>query len=394
MLEINFRNIRDIMVKNDSLYVASDDGLTVIPEAMIRKMTTLPPIPYFKSVLVNDKEEDLSKLEMTLRGNNKIRFSFAGINYSSSPVIFSYRLQGFDTSWTTGTSKEIVYSNLPPGKYIFTVKASKPASPWSNPIEYRVTIKAYFWQHPLFFVFLSLLFTGLIALIIIRRKNIQIKRRELDNQLISLEQKALQSMMNPHFIFNSLGSIQNYLFQKKSVEAGVYLSQFARLIRQNLNSINASSINLEEEIDRLKNYLDLEKLRMENKFEYNIEVAENVDADELQIPSMIIQPFVENAIWHGIAFLQEKGQIIIKFHMQDDKSLAVIVEDNGIGMKRSETISAKSEKHFHLGMEMTRKRLEILSKKFSVKTRLTFSEIFPGKLNPGTRVEMVVPVGI
>jgi LytS/YehU family sensor histidine kinase len=229
-------------------------------------------------------------------------------------------------------------------------------------------------------------------MIIIRRKNIQIRRRELDHQLIILEQKALQSMMNPHFIFNSLGSIQNYLLQKKSSEAGLYLSQFARLIRQNLNAINASSINLEEEIDRLKNYLDLEKLRMEDKFDYHIEVAENVEADEVQIPSMIIQPFVENAIWHGIALLEEKGQIIIKFLMQDDKSLTVIVEDNGIGMKRSETFSAKREKHLNLGMEMTRKRLEILGKKFSVKTCLTFSELFPGSENPGTRVEMVVPV--
>jgi len=220
----------------------------------------------------------------------------------------------------------------------------------------------------------------------------QIKSRELDNQLITLEQKALQSMMNPHFIFNSLGSIQNYLLQKKSSEAGLYLSQFARLIRQNLNAINAASINLEEEIDRLKNYLDLEKLRMEDKFEYNIEVAKNVEADEVQIPSMIIQPFVENAIWHGIAFLEEKGQIMIKFLMQDDKSLVIIVEDNGIGMKRSETYSAKREKHLSLGMEMTRKRLEILGKKFSVKTCLKFSEMFPGSPNPGTRVEMVVPV--
>ena len=121
---------------------------------------------------------------------------------------------------------------------------------------------------------------------------------------------------------------------------------------------------------------------------------ENVESDEVKIPFMIIQPFVENAIWHGIAFLQEKGKIIIKFQMQDDKSLVIVVEDNGIGMKRSEAYSAKQEKHLHIGMEMTRKRLDILGRKFAVKTRLTFSELFPGKLNPGTRVEMVVPVGI
>jgi LytS/YehU family sensor histidine kinase len=209
--------------------------------------------------------------------------------------------------------------------------------------------------------------------------------------LITLEQKALQSMMNPHFIFNSLGSIQNYLLQKKSGEAGLYLSQFARLIRQNLNAINAASINLEEEIDRLKNYLDLEKLRMENKFDYNIEVDENVEADEVQIPSMIIQPFVENAIWHGIAPLEKKGMIIIKFRLLSERSLRIIIEDNGIGMKQSATYSIKTEKHLNLGMEMTRKRLELLGKKLNVPAGIEFRETFPGSPNPGTEVVLVVP---
>jgi sensor histidine kinase YesM len=109
---------------------------------------------------------------------------------------------------------------------------------------------------------------------------------------------------------------------------------------------------------------------------------------------MIIQPFVENAIWHGISFLKEKGHILIRFLMNNDKSLSVIVEDNGIGMNRSETYSAKQEKNRHLGMELTRKRLEILGKKFSINTSLKISELFPGNPNPGTRVELVVPVTV
>lgn len=394
LLDINFKDVRDIMVQNDSLYIASSDGLTIIPEAMISKIRQQVPVPYFKSIMINNAESDPFLKDTTVQGKAKMDFLFGSVNYSHNPVWYSYMLDGYDNDWTTGTSGSVIYSNLPPGNYSFKLRASMPNAPWSEPIQYHFRVKASFWQHPLFFVFLAIIITGMISLIIIRRKNIQIKRRELDHQLIILEQQALQSMMNPHFIFNSLSSIQSYLLQKKSGEAGLYLSQFARLIRQNLNSINAASINLEEEIDRLKNYLDLEKLRMENKFDYNIDLAENVEADEMEIPSMIIQPFVENAIWHGIAFIEEKGQIQIKFLMQDDKSLLVIVEDNGIGMKRSEDYSAKREKHHHLGMEMTRKRLEILGRKFSVKTFLNFSEMFPGTPNPGTRVELVVPVGI
>jgi len=264
---------------------------------------------------------------------------------------------------------------------------------YQSRIKYRITIRTTFWQHPLFFIGLSLLFAMMVALVIIRRKNLQLKRREIDHQLITLEQKALQSMMNPHFVFNALGSIQSYLLQNKSREAGLYLSQFARLIRQNLSAINSPMISLDEEIDRLKNYLDLERLRMLEGFDYSIEVDEGVVDEEITIPSMIIQPFAENAIIHGISPQDRKGTIRILLSMHSEKSLMIIIEDNGVGLQRSGTVSERSEKHLHMGMGMTRKRLEILGKKMNVETSVEFSEAFPGSPNPGTRVTLVVPVG-
>jgi two-component sensor histidine kinase len=393
LLDINFRNIQDILVFNDSLYIASDDGLTIIPETLINKIETHIPIPYFQSILINDKETDISEGRLEVKSNHKITFNFSCINYSSTPILYSYKLEGLDKNWTTGTSRNVVYQNVSIGNYQFLLRARKSTAEWSEPVMCQVIVDATFWQHPLFYISNSLLIMVLVILIIIYRKNLQIKRRDLDHQLITLEQKALQSMMNPHFIFNSLGSIQNYLLQKRSGEAGLYLSQFARLIRQNLNAINSAYINLEEEIDRLKNYLDLEKLRMENKFDYSIDVDENLDAEEVGIPSMIIQPFVENAIWHGIAALEDAGQVNIRFKKQDERSIKVIIEDNGIGMRRSRAYSVKQEKHLHLGMEMTRKRLELLSRKFSIQTALNFSETYPGRTNPGTRVVLVLPSG-
>ena len=286
----------------------------------------------------------------------------------------------------------MIYQQLPPGNYKFKLRVRKSTSEWSAMIECPILIKASFWRHPLFFTSLAIAALAFVTLIIIRRKNLQMKRRELDHHLVTLELKALQSMMNPHFIFNALGSIQNFLLQNKTGAAGLYLSQFARLIRQNMNAINESMINLEEETDRLKNYLDLERLRMENKFDYKIEIDEGFDPEDMRIPAMIIQPFVENSIWHGVALLEEQGMITIAFRMQDEKSLSVIVEDNGVGMKRAQAYHAKDETHLKLGMEMTHKRLELLGRKYSVKTRVEFSEAFPGSPNPGTRVNMLVPV--
>ena len=232
-----------------------------------------------------------------------------------------------------------------------------------------------------------------ILLIIIWRKNLLLKRRESHHQMVTLEQKALQSMMNPHFIFNALGSIQSYLLQNKPGEAGLYLSQFARLIRQNLSAINTAMINLEEETDRLKNYLDLERLRMEDKFEYTIEYEDGVEEEELMIPSMIIQPFMENAVWHGMSTLEDKGMIRISFAMHNPKTLKITIEDNGIGIKQSKNFASKSENQLHMGIEMTCKRLEIIGKKMNVETSVEFSEAFPESPNPGTHVVIVAPVG-
>jgi hypothetical protein len=393
LIDINFRNIHDLMVCNDSLYIASDDGLTIIPENQIKNVKSTIPIPYIKSISVNDQDKDPSEPGISIRGNTKIFFSWGCINYSNSKVIYAYKLEGLDTSWTTGTSGNVIYQRLINGKYTFLLKVQRTSSEseWSEEIAYPFEIKASFWRHPLFFTFLTILFLSGITLFIIRRKNLQMKHRELDHHLVTLELKALQSMMNPHFIFNSLGSIQNFLLQNKTGEAGLFLSQFARLIRQNMNAINASMINLDEEFDRLSNYLDLERLRMENKFEYKIDIDEGFDPEDIMIPSMIIQPFVENSIWHGISILEGKGSIHILFSMLDETSLKVVITDNGIGIKNAQSGQVKGDKHLKLGMEMTRKRLELLGKKYSVKTRVDFSEVIPGKLNPGTRVELVIP---
>jgi sensor histidine kinase YesM len=392
LIDINFKNIHKILVFNDSLYIASDDGLTVIPESVANEIVPQKPLPYLKSVLVNDIPVDFTENKLNLKGRNSLKFIFSSISYSSTPVIYSYLLEGADKEWSSGTGNIVAYQELPFGKYVFKLKVGKPNTAWSDPIELRVTIKPRFWQHPAFIVFVIILIMAMIVLVIIRIANNKIRRRETDHQLIVLEQKALQSMMNPHFIFNSLGSIQNYLLKNKPGEAGLYLSQFARLIRQNISGIHSAMISLDEEIDRLKNYLDLERLRMENKFEYEFHLDESVEEDAVQIPSMIIQPFVENAILHGVSSLEKDGLIGISFAMASEKTIKITVEDNGIGIKQSKVYNTNNQTHLHLSMEMTRKRIDILGKKFKVDTSLEISDLTPGTPNPGTRVVIVLPV--
>jgi len=393
-LNISFNNINDILVHQDTLYIASDEGLTVIAEASIAKSKALPPIPYLQSITVNDKIYTLHDPELKLTGKNKIQLSFGCISYSSSPVIYSYKLEGAEDKWTIGTGSGInlVYQNLPKGNYIFKLRVRKSNSGWSKPLELTITIKPTLVEYPLFWAFIVLIAAGILFLIINRVRIQKMRKVEIDHQLIIMEQKALQSMMNPHFIFNSLGSIQNYLLKNKGSEAVIYLSQFARLIRQNLNAINTPMINLEEEVDRLRNYIDLEKKRLENKFEYSIEIDSQLEEDSVFIPSMIIQPIAENSIWHGMATLGENGTIKISFRAYNSKSLKIIIEDNGIGMRKSLEYTAKSPQNQHLGMLIIKKRLALLSKKYNTETSINYSEYSPGQNNPGTVVELILPL--
>lgn len=391
LLDITFRNIHKILAFDDSLYIASDDGLTIIPEALISDIVTHNPIPYIQSILVDDKDTDFSLESLVLKGRCNLKLTFSSINYSSSPVIYSYKLEGSDSDWSIGTGTIVAYQNLPFGNYVFKLKSSKPNAEWSEPVEIHIVIKPRFWQHPAFVAFIIILILLSGFLIIFRIAKNKIARRETDHQLILLEQQALQSMMNPHFIFNTLGSIQNYLLQNKSGEAGLYLSQFAKLIRMNISSINSNMISIEEEVLRLRIYLDLEQFRMENRFEYSIEYGKDIEEDEVYIPSMLVQPFVENSVWHGISPLVGKGLIRILFIMPSPDTVQVIVEDNGVGIKQSKSFSSNDEDHLHLTMDVIRKRLEIIGKKRNVDTSMEITEAFPESTNPGTKVTLTVP---
>ena len=216
------------------------------------------------------------------------------------------------------------------------------------------------------------------------------KRLKSKHQNIELEQKLLRSQMNPHFIFNSLIAIQSFIYNNDAILAGDYLAKFADLVRKILENSRIESISLEDEIKTIELYLELQLLRFENKFEYKIDIDSGIDTQKIKLPPMLAQPFIENAIEHGLRYRQDKGFLYIGFN-KIDSHLRLTVEDNGIGREKAKEIE-KARKHKSLAMAIVKERIDILSKKFNERFILNVEDLYDdsGKA-AGTRIVLEIP---
>ena len=227
----------------------------------------------------------------------------------------------------------------------------------------------------------------LLAFILIRQNKLRNSRKTL-----LFQQRLLQTQMNPHFLFNSLSSIQNFIIREKPATASDYLSRFAKLVRQILNNSVEEYIYLEDEIDSIENYLELQKVRYKNMFDYTIEVDEEIDPETILIPPMLAQPFIENAFEHGFRNKDGRGKMKIRFKL-NDKLIRFEVEDDGVGREKAKKILREQNRdHRSMATNITSERLKVLNKKNRQKIRLTITDLKDEKGNPaGTKVDIDIP---
>ncbi len=229
----------------------------------------------------------------------------------------------------------------------------------------------------------SLLLLSVIAFLVIRQFRFKNREREMQ-----LEQKLLRSQMNPHFIFNSLQAIQNFILKRNEKDAVRYLGSFASITRSVLENSRMEMIPLRKEVGLLGNYLQLQKLRFGEKFEYEVLVDEVISQDEVYIPPMLSQPFIENALEHGMNGIEAGGLIRVHFSMQG-QALVLEIMDNGYGMDASK----KQEKdHTSLAMTITRERIELMNRKSDAKITFTVSDAYPGTERVGVKVRFIIPL--
>ncbi len=303
--------------------------------------------------------------------DNQWSFEFKGINQAKpDQTFFKWKMDGWDKDWIGPFKRSGVdYSNLSPGDYTFSVMAGNADGVFDGPVDsVQFSIEPPIWQRWWFKLAGAILGMALIGLFIRLRVNrirkesaIKTERLEMEKSMLQLEQKALQLQMNPHFIFNVLNSIQSLITKKDEKTARYFLAKFSKLMRAILENSRETKITLEQEIETLQNYLSVEQFSRGNAFDFEIEIDPRLDVDEIMIPPMLLQPFVENAIIHGVGQVAEGGKIKLAF-LQKYGTLECIVTDNGPGIEKAKERKSQQEHgHKSAALEVTQERLDILN---------------------------------
>ncbi len=363
------------------------------------------PRPYLSSFKVFDEEFSKDTSLLALREvrlsyrQNFFSFEFGSIGYDlPEQHKFAYQLVGVDEGWVyAGKRRYASYTNIPGGNYTFRVKAANNEGLWSeSPYELDIFITTPWWKAWWFWLALGS-FILLDTFLFVRWRINQVRRKEsmkaeFDRKLANVELNALRAQMNPHFIFNCLNSIDYYILKNDTDTASDYLNRFSRLIRLILQNSRSEYVNLKDELESLKLYIEMESLRFEQQFDYEVKVGRGLRMEEVEIPPMLLQPYVENAIWHGLMQKEGKGRLDLIITQQNGH-LNCIIEDNGIGREAAKKLRSKTAtRRKSMGMRITQDRISMINRLYKTNASVEVTDLKDEQGNAqGTRVELNIP---
>jgi hypothetical protein len=389
--------INAICVDDSLVYVGTPEGISYFDDRKISQQA--PCLLRLTDIVISGQSVTASSSRLVLaRKNNNIRFEYAGISYRSGGEIhYRYRMSGLDTTWRNTKENFLDYPTLLPGNYTMELQAVNKFGTESEILRIPFFIEKYWWEKTWVRVLAIIFFLSIIIFLMNRRIR-QIRSREqeknsLREQVSLLEQMALKAQMNPHFIFNSLNSIQHYVLDKDVVGANKYISAFSRLIRLTLDNSSRSEIPIEEEIEYLSQYLELEKMRSGHQFTYSINACEKIVHDGYNISPMVLQPFVENSIRHGIRYRNDaNGHIKIDI-AQCKNGLKFIIEDNGVGRELAESYKSKNPVEYQSkGISLTKQRINLMNVHRKEKIEMQISDVKENGNVTGTKVIINYPI--
>lgn len=363
--------------------------------------------------------DEVAKTPLVLNYNqNFLSFDFTALNYTQPErMTFRYKLDGLDEDWTeTNLFRTVNYPKLAPGTYTFKVFAANSAGVWDQqPAVFKVKIRPPWWAG----LWFRLLIFGALAYaayfyfqnrikkirsqVEIREREAGYKQREAElqrevaefsRQVAEVELAALRAQMNPHFVFNCLNSINTFILLNDPKNASGYLQKFSKLIRKVLDASRSEFISLHDELETLRYYIELEQMRYGGRFQYQFSIQDNLPLDDLELPPMLVQPFVENAIWHGLMNRDGDGGMLLLDISRQANTLCIIVEDNGIGRKKAADLKSRSAvAHKSHGLQVTDERIKIINELYSTQASVEILDLLdPQGVAQGTRVTLKIPL--
>lgn len=389
--------INTILLDGNTIYAGTPDGISYFDKNLAP--ASAPCFLKLNGININGVDASNKEVLTLEYGNNNIKLAYIGISYrANGNILYSYRLTGLDTTWKTTTQTSLEFISLPPGEYNLEVFALNKFKVKSNTITVKLIINAPYWQTSWFILLIAGIIIFITWLVITKRNKIirkkEIAERIVEQRLQELEQKALRAQMNPHFIFNSLSSVQTFILDNDADSANQYLNNFARLIRQTLDNSFKSVISVAHEINYLSTYLSLEQMRTTDRFQYALQVDDKIVTTDTFIPAMILQPFVENAIRHGIQNKEiADGRIEISFS-QNDQLINCTIIDNGVGRRNAQVLkTAQHIEYQSRGIQLTQERIEIMNMNLETPIVVDITDVTDAVGNvAGTKVDIQFPL--
>ncbi len=383
--------ITDLDLYRRKAYVATATGISIID---MDKLITRAPAPklYIRQFVAGGKTYNSKSTPECVYSSGVIRLLYTAVTFQSNQsLLYRYKMEQGDGQWHETKSGQQEFYNLNPGTYTVLLCAKKYNSDWSPPLSFRFTILPRWYQSAWFILLCILLLLAAAFLFAYRIVKANKRDYEVKRKMAESELRIIRLHMNPHFIFNTLNSLQLFIFRNKFAEANNYISKFSQLIRWIMSYSDKQEISLQEDLEFLATYIELEQLRFEKTFEFILRVDEALRPEETRIPPLIMQPFVENAIKYGLSGRTEKGRLLLTLTRTEDFIL-VTIEDNGVGREQVKKEQLQSYKKTEsTGINYTEERLKLLMKDTKLKP-LKITDLYdPSGKATGTRIELIIP---
>lgn len=381
------KRVIDFTIHNNQLWVSHSGGVQQID---LNYYHSKRPTVRLNKIVVNNIHFANKGIGHLSSDQRKIQFIFSSPTLRNRETInYYFRLVGNDNSWSINDAKsnQVTYNALAPGHYTFQVKTENQGV-FSKTISYSFEITAPIYMRWWFISLGILFFLGLVFLVYRWQLKIQQKKSQQINELNASKLTAIQSQMNPHFIFNSLNSIQDLILKGDIEHSYSYITTFSNLVRRTLNYSEKDFIDFDQEIKLLELYLSLEKLRFKTDFDYSISY-ENVE--DIMLPPLLVQPFIENALVHGLLHKEGEKRLKITFKLTD--VLICCVEDNGVGREKAKAIKLRQRsEHESFSGKAIHKRFEILSNVFEGQFGYDYEDLMENGEPSGTKVTLNIPI--